>query len=253
MEPLIIFKDVSRNYYENKKLVVGIDNVSFEVYPHQILSILGPSGCGKTTILRLISSILKPTKGEIFYQTKDISYARENGLIGLVPQAPTLLPNRTVETNIALPLEIKRIKDDKTISRFINLVGLKGFEKFYPHQLSGGMKQRVSIARALVYQPEVLLMDEPFASLDEIIREHLNLELINIQRRLKQTIIFVTHNIEEAAFISDRVIVMSTQPGKKIGEVKVNLPQNRNQELRNSQEFFQVTKQIRQLLEKSYD
>jgi len=249
MEPLIIFKNVSKNYYENKKLVVGINNVSFEVYPHQILSILGPSGCGKTTILRLISSILKPTEGSIFYQAKDISYARKSGLIGLVPQAQTLLPNRTVEANISLPLEIKKVKNDKMISQLIDLVGLKGFEKFYPHQLSGGMKQRVSIARALVYQPEVLLMDEPFASLDEIMRENLNLELINIQRRLKQTIVFVTHNIEEAVFISDRIIMLS-QPGKNIEEVKIDLPQDRNQELRNSQNFFQVVSKIRKLLGK---
>lgn len=253
MEPLITFKNVSRNYYENKKLLVGIDNISFEVYPCQILSILGPSGCGKTTILRLICSILEPTKGKILYQDKDISYARKNGLIGLVPQEPTLLPNRTIEANIALPLEIKKIKDKKAVYQLINLVGLKGFENFYPHQLSGGMKQRVSIARALVYEPEVLLMDEPFASLDEIIRENLNLELINIQRRLKQTIVFVTHNIEEAAFISDRIIVMSTRPGKIIEEIIVDLPQNRNQELRTSQEFFQVVKQIRRLLGKNCD
>ncbi len=253
MESLITFKDVSRNYYENKKLLVGIDDISFEVYPYQILSILGPSGCGKTTILRLICNILEPTKGDIFYQDKNISYARKKGLIGLVPQEPTLLPHRTVEANITLPLEIRKIKNKEAVHRLIDLVGLKEFEKFYPHQLSGGMKQRVSIARALVYEPKVLLMDEPFASLDEIIRENLNMELINIQRRLKQTIIFVTHNIEEAAFISDRIIVMSTRPGRITGEIKVDLSQDRNQELRNSQEFFQVVKQIRQLLEKSYD
>lgn len=253
MEPLITFKDVSRNYYENKKLFVGINNISFEVYPYQILSILGPSGCGKTTILRLICSTLEPTKGEILYQDKNTSYARRKGLIGLVPQEPTLLPNRTVEANIALPLEIRKIKNKEAVNRLINLVGLKRFKKFYPHQLSGGMKQRVSIARALVYEPKVLLMDEPFASLDEIIRENLNLELISIQRRLKQTIVFVTHNIEEAAFISDRIIVMSTRPGKITGKIQVDLPEERKQDLRNSQKFFQVVKQIRQLLGKSYD
>lgn len=253
MEPLITFKNVSRSYYKNKKLFAGIDNISFEVYPSQILSILGPSGCGKTTILRLICSILDSNKGQILYQKKDISYARKKGLIGLVPQDSTLLPNRTVETNIALPLEIRKIKNKEVVQQLINLVGLKGFEKFYPQQLSGGMKQRVSIARALVYEPEVLLMDEPFASLDEIIRENLNLELINIQRRLKQTIVFVTHNIEEAVFISDRILIMSAQPGKIIEEITVNLPQKRNQEIRNSQEFFQVVKQVRGLLEKNYD
>ncbi len=253
MEPLITFKNVSRSYYKNKKLLVGIDKINFKVYPRQILSILGPSGCGKTTILRLICSILEPTKGEILYQNKNISYARKKGLIGLVPQEPTLLPNRTVEDNISLPLEIKKIKDKKAVYQLINFVGLKGFEKFYPHQLSGGMKQRVSIARALVYEPEILLMDEPFASLDEIIRENLNLELINIQCRLKQTIVFVTHNIEEAVFISDRIIVMSTRPGKIIGEIQVDLPKERSQEIRSSQDFFQVVKQIRQLLGKNYD
>ena len=252
MDSLITFKDVSRNYYENKKLVVGIEDINFEVYPHEILSLLGPSGCGKTTILRLISSIIKPTRGKIFYQAKDISFARENGLIGLVPQSPTLLPNRTVENNIKLPLEIKKITDTGKVKELINLVGLKGFEKFYPHQLSGGMKQRVSIARALVYQPEILLMDEPFVSLDEIIREQLNLELINLQRRLNQTIVFVTHNIEEAVFISDRIIIMSTQPGRKIGEVRINLPKERSQTTRNTQEFFQEVKKIREILQKSY-
>ncbi len=252
MKPLIIFKDVSRNYYENKKLLVGIDRLNFEVYPHQILSILGPSGCGKTTILRLICGILEPTNGKILYQDKNVSYARKNGLIGLVPQEPTLLPNRTVEDNIALPLEIRKKKNKDAVYQFIDLVGLKGFEKFYPHQLSGGMKQRVSIARALVYDPEVLLMDEPFASLDEIIRERLNLELINIQRRLKQTIVFVTHNIEEAVFISDFIIVMSTKPGRIIGKIQVDMTRERSQEFRSSQDFFRVVKQIRRLLGKNY-
>lgn len=252
MKPLITFEDVSKNYYENKKLLVAIDKLSFEVYPHQILSIIGPSGCGKTTILKLICSILEPTEGEILYQNKNISYARENGLIGWVPQEPTLLPNRTVDGNIALPLEIRKGKNKDAIYQLIDLVGLKGFEKFYPHQLSGGMKQRVSIARALVYEPELLLMDEPFASLDEIMRENLNLALINIQRRLKQTIIFVTHNIEEAAFISDRIIVMSSRPGRLTGEIQVDLPRNRNQDVRSSQEFFQVVKQIRRLLGENY-
>jgi len=252
MKPLITFEDVSKNYYENKKLLVAIDKLSFEVYPHQILSIIGPSGCGKTTILKLICSILEPTEGEILYQNKNISYARENGLIGWVPQEPTLLPNRTVDGNIALPLEIRKGKNKDAIYQLIDLVGLKGFEKFYPHQLSGGMKQRVSIARALVYEPELLLMDEPFASLDEIMRENLNLALINIQRRLKQTIIFVTHNIEEAAFISDRIIVMSSRPGRLAGEIQVDLPRDRNQDVRSSQEFFQVVKQIRRLLGENY-
>lgn len=252
MQSLITFQNVSKNYYENKKTVIAINNISFEVFPHEILSILGPSGCGKTTILRLIGDIFKPTSGNIFYKDKDISYARKNDMIGLVPQAPTLLPNRTVGMNISLPLEIKKIDDKELVQKFINLVHLNGFEKFYPHQLSGGMKQKVSIARALVYEPELILMDEPFASLDEIIRENLNIELINIQRRLKSTIIFVTHDVEEAVFISDRIIVMSSQQEKKIGEMKIDLPRDRNNELRNSQEFFNIVKEVRKLLNKSY-
>ena len=253
MKPLIIFKNVSKNYYEDRKPFVAIDKINFEVYSNQILSILGPSGCGKTTILRLISNVLKPTEGEILYQDKNISYAKKNGLIGLVPQEPTLLPNRTVDTNIALPLEIRRERNKNAVYQTIELLGLRGFEKFYPYQLSGGMKQRVSIARALVYKPEILLMDEPFASLDEITRENLNLELINIQRKLKQTIVFVTHNIEEAVFISDQLIIMSTHPGKIIKKIQVNFPIERNQELRNRQDFLRIVQQIRQLLDKNYE
>ncbi len=253
MEPLIVFQNVLRCYQENNRSVVGVGEISFSVLSNQILSILGPSGCGKTTILKLISGLLKPTSGRIIYQGKDIIYAKSNGLIGLVPQAPTLMPNRTVAENIRLPLEIKKIKDDKNISLLIKLVGLSGFEKFYPHQLSGGMKQRVSIARALVYQPAVLLMDEPFAALDEIIRERLNLELLDIQRRLKTTIVFVTHNVEEAVFISDWIVIMSACPGKKIGEVEVDLPPIRNQALRISQNYFDEVKKVRELLAQSYD
>lgn len=231
---------------------MGIKDITFDVYPHEILSIIGPSGSGKTTILKMISSILRPTEGVILYQNKDISYARKKGLIGLVPQSSTLLPNRNIRKNIGLPLEMRNRKDDATVDKMIKMVGLQGFEKYYPNQLSGGMKQKVSISRALINNPEVLLMDEPFSSLDEIVRENLNIELIKIQRQLKQTIVFITHNIEEAVFLSDRIIILSSQPGRVIAEVKVKLPRDRNKELRISEDFFIQVKEIRKLLEKCY-
>lgn len=252
MPALITLKKVSRVYQNNKKSVLGVDRLSFTVYPNEIISLIGPSGCGKTTVLKMLSDILSPTSGKILYRDREISYAREKGLVGFVPQSPTLMPNRNVERNISLPLEVKGINGRQEISDLIKLVGLEGFEKFYPHQLSGGMKQRVSIARALVYKPRVLLMDEPFASLDEIIREKLNIELVNIQRRLRQAIVFVTHNIEEAVFISNRVLIMSAMPGRIIKEDTVSLPPKRDQELKASQTFFKEVKKFRRYLQMIY-
>jgi NitT/TauT family transport system ATP-binding protein len=243
MKPLITLKDVSFDYYENKKVVGGVNNINLDIYPSEIISIIGPSGCGKTTILKLISSIISPEKGEITYQEK---------CVGLVPQEPSLLPSRNVKSNIELPLEVKKIKNEERVDELINIVGLKGFEKLYPSQLSGGMKQRVSIARALVHEPKVLLMDEPFSALDEIIRERLNLELINIHNRLKQAIVFVTHNIEEAVFISNRVYVMSGFSGKIIGEVDVDFGREKNIEDKFNQDFLSGMKNVRQLLKRGY-
>ncbi len=251
MNSLININKISITFQKGN-IITGVSNLNFEIFPGEILSIVGPSGSGKTTVLKLLSSLLIPDQGEIKYHNEDIRLARNKGFIGLIPQQLTLLPNRNVFFNISLPLEIKKSVDNNKINEIIKLVGLEGFENFYPHQLSGGMKQRVSIARALVYQPSLLLMDEPFSSLDEIIRERLNLELLEIQKKINQTIVFVTHNIEEAVFMSDRIIVLTGQPGYIVDQHKVDLPKIRTKDLRYSDVFFEATKKVRQVLEKSY-
>lgn len=248
-DALIEIKGISRSYAENKHTVKGLDNVSFKVYPREIVSILGPSGCGKTTLLRLLADTLDLSEGKILYKDLDISSARKQGLIGMVPQSPALLPNRTVRGNIRLPLEVKNKIDESKVDQMISMVGLDGCGEMFPHQLSGGMKQRVSIARALVYEPEVLLMDEPFSSLDELLKERLNLDILRIYDRIHQTIIFVTHNIEEAVFISHRIIIMTKQPGRIKEEFKVNLPLKRTSDLKKDSAFYDEVIRIRRSLE----
>lgn len=250
-EALIEIKDVSRSYTENKHTVKGLDGISFSVYPREIVSILGPSGCGKTTLLRLLADTLDFSEGKIRFKDSDISTARKQGLIGMVPQTPALLPNRTVRENIRLPLEIKNIINETKVDKMISMVGLDGCGQMFPHQLSGGMKQRVSIARALVYEPEVLLMDEPFSSLDELLKERLNLDILKIYDRIHQTIIFVTHNIEEAVFISHRIFIMTKQPGKIKEEIKVNLPLKRTSDLKKESAFYDEVIRVRRSLEKT--
>jgi NitT/TauT family transport system ATP-binding protein len=250
MDPLITLENVTRFYASNGENKVGLKNVSFHVHPEEVVSLIGPSGCGKTTILKMISTILNPSEGKIYYKKKHISLAREDGLLGYIPQASSLFPNRTVEENINLPLEIKNKLDTKKVESMMDLVGLSNFKNLYPHQLSGGMKQKVSLARSLVYEPEVLLMDEPFSSLDEIIREKMDLELLKIFYKLKPAIIFVTHNIEEAVFISNRILIMSEAPGKILYDIKINLPEKRSLEIKNENAFFEEVKKIRENFKK---
>ncbi len=247
-ESLIVLSAVTKNYSKSKDDFVGVQDINFKISKGEIVTILGPSGCGKTTILRLLAGLVKPTGGEIFFQNADISYAHKNGLFGLVPQSSSLLPNRTVALNIKLSLEIKKEDDDLLVKKITNLVGLVGFENFYPHQLSGGMKQRVSLARALVFKPQILLMDEPFAAVDEIMREKLDADLVYLQNSLNQTILFVTHNVEEAVFISDRIFIMHDNPGRIIGELDINLPEKRDQNLRTNPIFFEQVTKVRNIL-----
>ena len=250
MYPLITIDNVTRFYISNTIKKTGLKEVSFKVYPGEIISLIGPSGCGKTTILKMISNILDPSSGKIYYKKKHISLARKKGLLGYIPQNSSLFPNRTVLENINLPLEIKNKNDFKKVESLIKLVGLGDFKNLYPHQLSGGMKQRAALARSLVYDPEVLLMDEPFSSLDEIIREKLDFELLKIFYILKPAIVFVTHNIEEAVFISNRVLIMSGAPGKILHDVKIDLPERRSPEIKNEEIFFKEVKKIREKLKK---
>lgn len=253
MAPLIILKNVGKEYSVKKKVLWKLENINFEIDSGDIVTIIGPSGCGKTTLLKLIANILEPNTGVILYKGISIDKARRSRLLGYVPQTPTLLPHRTLKSNVLLPLEILSVSGDKNqiAQNIINLVGLNGFEDFYPFRLSGGMQQRVSLARGLVYNPEVLLLDEPFASLDEILREKMDLELIKIHDILGRTTIFVTHNIEEAVFISDKVIIMGQKTQGVIDKITIDLPKERTRELKNSQLFFEMTKKVRQIMQKT--
>lgn len=247
---LIELKNVTRFYKKNGKETVGVKDVSFKVKKGEVVALLGPSGCGKTTILRMIADLILPSSGSIHYKNHNIEYARMNGLISYIPQSASLVPFRTVLENIQLPLELKNIKDQKKIEILIRLCSLNGFENYYPCELSGGMKQKTAIARALTINPDVLLMDEPFSSLDEIIKEKLNEEVLKIQKALGTTIIYVTHNVEEAVFLANRIIILSNEPGRIIDIVDINLPQVRDASLRNEIVFFDETIKIRKYLKK---
>lgn len=246
IRPLISLNDVTRSYTVNDRETIGVKNVTFDVFPGEIVSLVGPSGCGKTTILKMIANIIDPTEGSIQYQEDHISLARKKGLLGYVPQNTSLLPNRTVTGNIALSLEIKGRTDVKKVASVIRLVDLSNFEDYYPYQLSGGMKQKVSIARSLVHHPEVLLMDEPFASLDEITREKLDFRLLKVFYELKPSIVFVTHSIEEAVFISTRILIMSKTPGRIVDTIKINLSEHRDISIKNTEGFFREVVRVRE-------
>lgn len=246
MDPLISLVDITRRYAVGGKDAVGLENVNFDVFPNEIVSLIGPSGCGKTTILKMLANILEPSSGSIRYRGDRISIAREKGLLGYVPQNTSLIPGRTVFENVSFPLEIKGRFDARKVESSIGLADLDGFGGYYPHQLSGGMKQKVSIARALVHDPEVILMDEPFSSLDEITRERLDSRLLTVFYKLKPTIVFVTHSVEEAVFISTRILIMSKAPGRILDTIRVELPDRREVGVKDAESFFREVVKVRE-------
>lgn len=245
MKPLISLDNITKSYVVNGNKTIGVESISFDIFPGEMISLIGPSGCGKTTILKIIANLIDPTSGSICYQENHISVARKKGLLGYVPQNTSLLPNRTVTGNISLSLEIKGKPDTRKVNSIIELVDLAGFKDYYPHHLSGGMKQKVSIARALVHHPGVLLMDEPFASLDEITREKLDSRLLTVFYELKPAVVFVTHSVEEAVFISTRILIMSKAPGKIIDMIRIDLPEQRNVGIKNTDAYFREVVRVR--------
>lgn len=247
---LIELKNITRFYEKDGKNTVGVKDVSFKVKKGEIVAILGPSGCGKTTILRMIANLILPSSGFIYYRDKNINYARVNGLISYIPQTASLIPFRTILENIRLPLELKKITDLQKVSELVSLCSLSGFENYFPSELSVGMKQRTAIARALTINPEVILMDEPFASLDEIIKEKLNEEVLRIQATLRTTILYVTHNIEEAVFLANKIIILSCEPGTVVDIIDIDLPLKRDSILRTEEIFFRETIKVRKSLKK---
>jgi NitT/TauT family transport system ATP-binding protein len=248
MSYLVNLEKVSKGFWVKNKLMSVIHDINFNVNDNEVVSIIGSSGCGKTTLLKIIANIIEPDSGTVFFKDGKIMNARINHSIGYVPQSHTLLPNRTVFENITLPLELEGKHDFKFALELLELIGLKEYKDYYPSQISGGMKQKVSIARALVYNPELLLLDEPFASVDEISREKYNLELLRLNKILKRSIILVTHNIEEAVFMSDRILIMSNLPGEIIKQVEIPLGNNRSPATRSEELFFSTTNTIRKLI-----
>ncbi len=231
--------------------VTALQEIDLEVGRGEFISLIGPSGCGKSTLLRVIGDLVEPTTGEILVNGKSAHRARLDRDYGIVFQAAVLYDWRTVAKNISLPLELggwDRPRRTGRVREMVELVELEGFEKHYPWQLSGGMQQRVSIARALSFSPALLLMDEPFGALDEMTRERLNLELLRIWAETGSTVIFVTHSISEAVFLSTRVVVMSARPGRITAIVPVDLEQPRTAETREQPRFFELVTEVREAL-----
>ncbi|MEO1000046.1 MAG: ABC transporter ATP-binding protein [Pseudomonadota bacterium] len=229
--PLLSLENVTKIFGSD---VTALSGMSLEVRQGDFLSLLGPSGCGKSTALKLIAGLMHPTKGKI-----DWAPGGEEGL-GVVFQEPTLMPWATVETNVWLPLRLKGVSKRAAaagIAETLETVGLTGFERAYPRELSGGMKMRVSIARALVTRPRLILMDEPFAALDEITRFKLNNDLLEMRAKLDCTVIFVTHSVFESVFLSDRIVIMAARPGRVIRELGVDQPYPRDEAFRTSADY----------------
>jgi NitT/TauT family transport system ATP-binding protein len=227
--------------------VYALSNVNLAIGAGDFVSFIGPSGCGKTTLLRVIADLESSTEGEIHVNGVTPREARLARAYGYVFQAPGLFPWRTVSRNVALPLEIMGFDDAAgRVQRNIDLVNLTGFEKKYPWQLSGGMQQRVSIARALAFDPKLLLMDEPFGALDEIVRDKLNQQLLELWNRTKKTVVFVTHSIPEAVFLSTKIVVMSPRPGRIIDVIETHFPRDRSLDIRETPEFLKVAQRVRE-------
>jgi len=232
--------------------VRALSNVTLDVERGELVALIGPSGCGKSTLLRLIADVLQPTNGTIEVRGGPAMRARLAREFGFVFQHPGLLRWRTAEGNVSLPLEVggwgRRQAPPHRPAELLELVGLKGFEHAFPRQLSGGMQQRVSIARALVTGPRMLLMDEPFGALDEITRDHMNEELLRIWAATGTTIVFVTHSIPEAVYLSSRVFVLAPRPGRVTEEVRIDLPLPRTPSVKDTPEFVKHTATLRRAL-----
>ena len=249
MSPLIAVSDVSRVFTSGGTTVTALDHVGFEVQAGNFVSIVGPSGCGKSTLLKIVSGLLAPSSGTVTVHGEPVRAPLEN--VGMVFQAPILLKWRSVIANILLQVEFARLDIPSHTERtraLIKLVGLEGFDEMYPHQLSGGMQQRVSLCRALVTDPQLLLMDEPFGALDAMTRDELDMELLRIWEERKKTVLFVTHSIQEAVFLSDVVFVMSARPGRLLEQIAINLPRPRSMEMMTDQKFGGYALKIRAVL-----
>ncbi len=252
---VISAKDLSLTFETADGPVHALSHIDLDVERGEFVSFIGPSGCGKTTLLRVIADLESPTGGDITVNGKTPEQARLDRAYGYVFQAAALYPWRTIAKNIALPLEImgySKSEQEARIAANLDLVNLTGFERKYPWQLSGGMQQRASIARALSFDPDLLLMDEPFGALDEIVRDHLNEQLLDLWAKTNKTVIFVTHSIPEAAFLSTKIVVMSPRPGRIHDIIESDLPRERTLDIRETPEFLAVAHRVREGLREGH-
>jgi NitT/TauT family transport system ATP-binding protein len=229
--------------------MIALEGIDLDIRAGEFVSLIGPSGCGKSTLLRIIGDLIRPSAGAIEDNGKPAHQARLDRDYGIVFQAPVLFDWRTVEANVQLPLEVMGVPTEerqRRVHEMLELVELGSFLRHHPHQLSGGMQQRVAIARALCFQPALLLMDEPFGALDEMTRERLNAEVLGIWQRTRTTVIFVTHSIPEAVFLSTRVVVMSARPGRITTVVEIDLPHPRTDQTRESERYFELVTEVRE-------
>lgn len=245
-KPALTVKDLSVVFHDENNSINVLENITFDIQHREFICFLGPSGSGKTTLLRLIANLIKPTSGEVNFMFG------HQPKIGMVFQQPNLMPWRSVLDNVKLPLELENVDNNianQKAQDMIELVGLKGFEDSYPRDLSGGMAQRVGLARGLIHDPDVLLLDEPFASLDALTRERMWTELSNIWQAKQKTVIMVTHSINESLFLADRVLVLTQRPGKIKLDMRVDLPRPRDEEIRYTSQFGNLAKKLRETIE----
>ena len=244
--PILPIRDLNVVVPDSNGGLRALDDVSFDVHPREFVCVLGPSGSGKTTLLRILASLIQPTAGSFKFGHG------EQPSIGMVFQQSNLMPWRTVVENIRLPLEVKNIDDATAQAKtreMIELVGLQGFEDSLPRDLSGGMAQRVAIARALIHDPDLLLLDEPFASLDAMTRERMWTELSHIWQRRQKTVVMVTHSINESLFLADRVLVLTQRPGKIKMDMEVDIPRPRKEDIRYTPHFGKLARKLREAIE----
>lgn len=254
-QPVIRARNLGLVFQTKDGSVEALKDVNLDINHGDFVSLIGPSGCGKTTFLRIVASLDQPTSGEISVNGMTPEEARLERAYGYVFQAASLYPWRTIAGNVRLPLEVMgfdREEMKERVARVLNLVHLTGFENKFPWQLSGGMQQRASIARALSFDADILLMDEPFGALDEIVRDHLNEQLLDLWKRTEKTICFVTHSIPEAVYLSTKIVVMSNRPGKVVEVIESTLPRDRPLDIRDSSEFIEIAQRVRKGLRMSH-
>ena len=254
----IAFNQVTHTYGGKYSKKFAISNLDFKIFPGEFVTIIGPSGCGKTTILNLIAGLLSPTNGDIYVDNVLPNNLLSKKSIGMVFQSPAILPWLNVFQNLLLPLQINPSNDngsdnESLVGDILSIIQMEDYADFYPHQLSGGMKQRVGVGMSLVFDPKILLLDEPLGSLDEITRSYMRFDLINMLRNRNKTIVMVTHSIEDAVLMSDRIIILSKSPGTFSTEIKLDFSSKRTHDLEYQSEFLSYVNQVKKSLSIAYD